>query len=203
MPISTCRSSISNLKKINWYAVFWPYMINNLYENSNYSFNIMIIVSQYHQYYICKSYQLQNLNLCTSRLMVRYCQKTAFLLFFYKLVIELLQVDMGIYHFKMHFKLVSYQMSYCYLGSESKTNMIKLYFEFFIANYFKPFNKKRPCCYNRYWLGSSSCFLPGSLLLKEFVTFPQWEFGRQLTSINLGVWRKSENLFLKKTSSKA
>ena len=54
---------------------------------------------------------------------------------------ELLQVDMGIYHFKMHFKLVSYQMSYCYLGSESKTNMIKLYFEFFIANYFKPFNK--------------------------------------------------------------
>ena len=108
---------------------------------------------------------------------------------------ELLQVDMGIYHFKMHFKLVSYQMSYCYLGSESKTNMIKLYFEFFIANYFKPFNKKRPCCYNRYWLGSSSCFLPGSLLLREFVTFPQWEFGWQLTSINLGVWRKSKNLF--------
>ena len=112
---------------------------------------------------------------------------------------ELLQVDMGIYHFKMHFKLVSYQMSYCYLGSESKTNMIKLYFEFFIANYFKLFNKKRPCCYNRYWLGSSSCFLPGSLLLREFVTFPQWEFGWQLTSINLGVWRKiKKNFFFKK-----
>ena len=49
---------------------------------------------------------------------------------------ELLQVDIGIYHLKMYFKLVSNKMSQCYLGSESKTSMKKLYFEVFIANYF-------------------------------------------------------------------
>ena len=35
-------------------------------------------------------------------------------------------------------------MSQCYLGSESKTSMKKLYFEVFIANYFYTFNKKDP-----------------------------------------------------------
>ena len=35
-------------------------------------------------------------------------------------------------------------MSQCYLGSESKTSMTKLYFEVFIANYFYTFNKKDP-----------------------------------------------------------
>ena len=62
---------------------------------------------------------------------------------------ELVQVDMGIYHLKMHFKLVSNQMSQCYLGSESKTSMIKLFFEVFIANYFYTFNKKDPVVYMR------------------------------------------------------
>ena len=38
-------------------------MINNLYENSNYSFNIVVIGSKYHQYYLYNSYQLQNLDL--------------------------------------------------------------------------------------------------------------------------------------------
>ena len=48
----------------------------------------------------------------------------------------LLEVDMGIYHLKMQFKLVRNQMSRCYLGSKSKTNMKMLFFEDFIADYF-------------------------------------------------------------------
>ena len=49
---------------------------------------------------------------------------------------KLLEVDMDIYHLKMLFKLVRYQMSQCYLGSKSKTNMEKLFFEDFTADYF-------------------------------------------------------------------
>ena len=56
----------------------------------------------------------------------------------------LLEVDMGKYHLKMQFKLVRNQMSRCYLGSKSKTNMKKLFFEDFIANNFYTFNKKDP-----------------------------------------------------------
>ena len=47
-----------------------------------------------------------------------------------------LEVDMGIYHLKMQFKLVRYQMSRCYLSSKYETNMKKLFFEDFIADYF-------------------------------------------------------------------
>ena len=65
-----------------------------------------------------------------------YGQKTAFWLILCKLEMELLEVDMGIYHFKMQLKLVRYQMSHCYTGSKSKTIMKKLYFEDFIADYF-------------------------------------------------------------------
>ena len=57
---------------------------------------------------------------------------------------ELLDVDMDILSPKTQFELVRYKMSHCYLGSKSKTNMKKLYFEDFIANYFSPFNKKNP-----------------------------------------------------------
>ena len=39
-------------------------------------------------------------------------------------------------------------MSQCYLGSEPKTSMKKLYFEVFIANYFYTFNKKDPVLLN-------------------------------------------------------
>ena len=49
---------------------------------------------------------------------------------------ELLDVDMDILSLKTQFELVWYKMSHCYLGSKSKTNMKKLYFEVFIANYF-------------------------------------------------------------------
>ena len=49
---------------------------------------------------------------------------------------ELLQVDKGIYHLKMHFLVIRYQMSHCYLFFRSKTNMKKWYFEYFIADYF-------------------------------------------------------------------
>ena len=49
---------------------------------------------------------------------------------------ELLQVDKGIYHLKMHFLVIRYQMSHCYLCFKSKTNMKKWYFEYFIADYF-------------------------------------------------------------------
>ena len=41
-------------------------------------------------------------------------------------------------------------MSQCYLGSESKTSMTKLYFEVFIANYFWSFNKKDPVYPSRF-----------------------------------------------------
>ena len=57
---------------------------------------------------------------------------------------ELLLVDLGIYHLKMHFKVVRYQMSHCYLCSKSKTNMKKWYFECFIPDYFPALNKKDP-----------------------------------------------------------
>ena len=65
-----------------------------------------------------------------------YGQKTAFWLIFCKLEMELLKVDMGIYHLKMHFLVIRYQMSHCYLCFKSKTNMKKWYFEYFIADYF-------------------------------------------------------------------
>ena len=61
----------------------------------------------------------------TLRLLVRYCQRTAFQLVFCKLEIELLQVEIGIYLLKMHFKVVRHQMSHCYLSSKSKNNMRK------------------------------------------------------------------------------
>ena len=70
--------------------------------------------------------------------------KNSFQLVFCKLDMELVQVDMGIYHLKMHFKLVRQQISHCYLCSWSKTNMKKGYFEYFIADYFPALNKKDP-----------------------------------------------------------
>ena len=46
-------------------------------------------------------------------------------------------------------------MSQCYLSSESKTSMKKLYFEVFIANHFYTFNKKDPVdMYRNHILGS-------------------------------------------------
>ena len=57
---------------------------------------------------------------------------------------ELLQVDMGIYHLKIHFKVVRIQMSHCYLCSKTKTNMKKWDFGYFIADYFPALNKKDP-----------------------------------------------------------
>ena len=45
-------------------------------------------------------------------------------------------------------------MSQCYLGSESKTSMTKLYFEVFIANYFYTFNKKDPVDLHTYIVGT-------------------------------------------------
>ena len=65
-----------------------------------------------------------------------YGQKTAVWLIFCKLEMELLKVDMGIYHLKMHFKVVRYQMSHYYLHSKSKTEIKKWYFDYFIADYF-------------------------------------------------------------------
>ena len=62
--------------------------------------------------------------------------KTVFQLIIYKLAMELLQVHMGNYHFKIHFHVVKYQMSHYYLCSKSKTYMKKWYFEYFIAVYF-------------------------------------------------------------------
>ena len=59
---------------------------------------------------------------------------------------ELLQVEMEIYHLKMHFKVVKHQMSQCYLSSKSKNNRRKGYFEYFIADYFPTLNKKDPVC---------------------------------------------------------
>ena len=47
-------------------------------------------------------------------------------------------------HFKMHLKVVRYQMSHYYLCSKSKTIMKKSYCEFFIADYFPTLNKKDP-----------------------------------------------------------
>ena len=64
----------------------------------------------------------------------------------HKLEMELPQVEMGIHHLKMHFQVVRYQMSHCYLCSESKTNMKKLYFEYFTAYYFPTLNKKGRHC---------------------------------------------------------
>ena len=55
---------------------------------------------------------------------------------------ELLQVDMGIYHLKIHFKVVRIQMSHCYLCSKTKTNMKKWDFGYFIADYFPALNKQ-------------------------------------------------------------
>ena len=57
---------------------------------------------------------------------------------------DLLQVHMGIYHLKIHFKVVRHQMSHCYLSSKSKNNTRKWYFEYFIADYFPTLNKKDP-----------------------------------------------------------
>ena len=57
---------------------------------------------------------------------------------------ELLQVEIEIYHLKMDFKVVKYQMSQCYLSSKSKNNTRKWYFEYFIADYFPTLNKKDP-----------------------------------------------------------
>ena len=45
----------------------------------------------------------------------------------------LLQVEIGIYHLKMHLKVVRYQMSHYYLCSKSKTIMKKSYCEFFYS----------------------------------------------------------------------
>ena len=70
--------------------------------------------------------------------------KTAFQLVFCKLELELLQVDMDIYHIERWFELVRYQMPHCYLGSKAKTNTKKWYFELFIANSYLSFNKKDP-----------------------------------------------------------
>ena len=60
------------------------------------------------------------------------------------LMMELLLVDMDIYYSKMHFKVVRYQMSHCYLCSKSKTNMKKWYFDHFTANSYLSFNEKDP-----------------------------------------------------------
>ena len=57
---------------------------------------------------------------------------------------ELLQVEIGIYHLKMHLKVVRYQMSHYYLCSKSKTTMKKSYIEYFIADNFPTLNKKDP-----------------------------------------------------------
>ena len=57
---------------------------------------------------------------------------------------ELLQVDMGIYYSKMHFKVVRYQMSHCYLYFNYKNNIKKWYLEYFIVDYFPTLNKKDP-----------------------------------------------------------
>ena len=57
---------------------------------------------------------------------------------------KLLQVDMDIYHLKIHFKVVRYQMSLSYLCSKSKTNMKNSYFEYVITDYFPALNKKDP-----------------------------------------------------------
>ena len=51
---------------------------------------------------------------------------------------------MGIYHLKMHSKVVRYQMSHCYLCFKFKTNLKKLYVECFMAVYFPTLNKKDP-----------------------------------------------------------
>ena len=79
-------------------------------------------------------------------LLIMYGQKTAFLLIFCEIEMELFQVEMEIYHLKMHFKMVRHQMSHCYLSSKSKNNMRKWYFESFIADNFWSFNKKDPVC---------------------------------------------------------
>ena len=73
-----------------------------------------------------------------------YGQKTAFLLIFWQIQMKLLQVEMEIYHLKMHFKVVRHQMSHYYLSSKSKINTRKRYFEYFIADYFPTLNKKDP-----------------------------------------------------------
>ena len=73
-----------------------------------------------------------------------YGQKTAFLLIFWQIEMKLLQVEMEIYHLKMHFKVVRHQMSHCYLPSKFKNNTRKQYFEYFIADYFPTLNKKDP-----------------------------------------------------------
>ena len=52
-------------------------------------------------------------------------------------------------------------MSQCYLGSESKTSMKKLYFEVFIGNYFYTFNKKDPVkCFPQQIAEESRVFSP-------------------------------------------
>ena len=73
-----------------------------------------------------------------------YGQKTAFLLIFWQIQMKLLQVEMEIYHLKMHFKVVRHQMSHCYLPSKFKNNTRKWYFEYFIADYSQALNKKDP-----------------------------------------------------------
>ena len=78
--------------------------------------------------------------------------KTEFWLIFYKLPMELLQVDMGNYHLKIHFHVVRYQMSHCYLCCKSKTNMKKWYIEYFIADNFPALNKKDPVYLNRNYI---------------------------------------------------
>ena len=122
-------------------------MINNLCEKLNYSFNIVIIGSKCHQYYISNSYQLQNLDLFWD--WQSDIVKNSFLAGFCKLEMELVQFDMGNYQLKFHFKLVSFQMSQCYLSSKSKTSMKKWYFEYFIADYFPALNKKDPVVENK------------------------------------------------------
>ena len=57
---------------------------------------------------------------------------------------ELLQVEMEIYHLKMRFEVARDQMSHFYFSSKSKNNMRKWYFEYFIADYFPTLNKKDP-----------------------------------------------------------
>ena len=111
-----------------------------------------------------------------------YGQKTAFLLIFWQIQMKLLQVEMEIYHLKMHFKGVRHQMSHCYLSSKSKNNRRKWYFEYFIADYFPTLNKKRPCITvhdERHWLHVN---------LLQFISF--------LPSSSWNVsWKISENLF--------
>ena len=57
---------------------------------------------------------------------------------------ELQEVKIGIYHLKMHLKVVRYQMSHYQLCSKSKPIMKKSYFEYFIVDYFPTLNKKDP-----------------------------------------------------------